>query len=194
MSIQSRTLRGSLFLAVLTFVLTGSPALSAATGEALWNALRSGGHVVLMRHAIAPGTGDPADFELGDCSTQRNLSERGREQARNIGERFRSNEVSDVAVYSSQWCRCLDTARLLGLGEVTPYEGLNSFFGRREQRDTRLAQMRELIDREAGGRTLVLVTHQVNITGLTGVFPSSGEMVVVKPGESGLEVVGTLPP
>lgn len=98
----------------LVLVAASLAALPAdAENAVLWSALRGGEHVVLMRHAVAPGTGDPAGFELDDCSTQRNLSERGREQARATGERFRANGVTDAAVYSSQWCRCLETARLL---------------------------------------------------------------------------------
>lgn len=187
-----RWTRFSVGCALLAALLVTWPAMAGT--ERLWEAVRGGGHVVLIRHAIAPGTGDPANFELGDCSTQRNLSERGREQARMIGERFRANGATDVAVYSSQWCRCLETAELLGLGEVRPFEGLNSFYGRRDDRETRVAEMHRLIADAPAQRTLILVTHQVNITALTDVFPRSGEMVVVRPGADGLEVLGTLSP
>jgi phosphohistidine phosphatase SixA len=158
----------------------------------LWRALASGGHVALIRHALAPGFGDPENFRVDDCTTQRNLSEAGRRQARDIGRRFRDNGVEDVRVYSSQWCRCLDTARLLGLGEVIVFAGLNSFFQDRTREAARTAEVKELIRIHAGGISLVLVTHQVNITALTGVFPQSGEIVILRPVGNDFEVLGSI--
>ncbi len=154
----------------------------AETGEAaLWAALREGGHVALMRHAIAPGVGDPAGFRLDDCTTQRKLSAQGRAQARAIGERFRANGITTAAVFSSQWCRCLDTARELALGEVAAFPGLNSFFAGRGEEARHTAAVRALIrERAHSPLPLVLVTHQVNITALTGVFPASGEIIVLR--------------
>ena len=164
----------ALLLPVLAF---GADADEAA----LWKALREGGHVALMRHAIAPGVGDPAGFRLDDCTTQRKLSAQGREQARAIGERFRTNGITTAAVFSSQWCRCLDTARELALGEVAAFPGLNSFFADRGEEARHTAAVRALIrERAHGAVPLVLVTHQVNITALTGVFPASGEIIVLR--------------
>jgi broad specificity phosphatase PhoE len=125
-------------------------ALLLATGparadEALWAALADGGHVALMRHALAPGTGDPNDFRLGDCSTQRNLDQTGREQARRTGQAFRERGVIVGQVLSSQWCRCLETAKLLALGEVYPFPPLNSFFGDRERAPKQTAAVRALL-------------------------------------------------
>ena len=123
-------------LVCLFLLLPLSAAAQTQTDEAgLWAALRDGGHVALIRHGLAPGTGDPPGFRVDDCRTQRNLSPAGRAQARAIGERFRANGIDTAAVFSSQWCRCLETARLLGLGEVQALPGLNSFFGRPQQRD-----------------------------------------------------------
>jgi len=79
------------------------------------------GYVAVMRHAIAPGTGDPSNFRLGDCQTQRNLSETGRQQARRLGQLLRDRQVPVTRVLSSQWCRCLETAKLLDLGQVEPF-------------------------------------------------------------------------
>ena len=107
-----------LLLACLGLLLPIAAACAETDEAALWAALREGGHVALMRHAIAPGVGDPAGFRLDDCTTQRKLSAQGRAQARAIGERFRANGIATAAVFSSQWCRCLDTARELALGEV----------------------------------------------------------------------------
>jgi len=151
--------------------------------------LRAGdvaGLVVLMRHAEAPGVGDPAGFRLRDCATQRNLSNDGREQAKRIGERLRRMGIGQAAVYSSQWCRCLDTARLLGIGEVREMPALNSFFGRSGERDTQVAEVRRLLAALLpGGSPVVLVTHQVVITALTGVHPASGESVLMRANGTG---------
>ena len=147
----------------------------------------------LIRHALAPGTGDPPGFRVNDCATQRNLSPAGRAQARAIGERFRANGIGAAVVFSSQWCRCLDTARELALGEVTPFAGLNSFFAGQgdEAQHTRAA--RTLIAEQAGtGKPLVLVTHQVNITALSGVYPSSGEIIVMRVDGDALSLAGRI--
>ena len=144
------------------------------------DALNVPGHVVLMRHALAPGTGDPSNFALSDCRTQRNLSKAGRDQAVRIGQRLRALGLQAADVYSSQWCRCLDTARLLGLGEVKELSELNSFFGRPGEREPSLKALRQWLSRTTFETTAVLVTHQVTITGLTDVYPGSGEMVLVK--------------
>jgi broad specificity phosphatase PhoE len=170
------------FLLACLGLLLPIAAACAETGEAaLWAALREGGHVALMRHAIAPGVGDPAGFRLDDCTTQRKLSAQGRAQARAIGERFRANGIATAAVFSSQWCRCLDTARELALGEVVAFPGLNSFFADRGEEARHTAAVRALIgERARSPLPLVLVTHQVNITALTGVFPASGEIIVLR--------------
>ena len=163
--------------------------------ERLWQALANGGHVALMRHAQAPGIGDPAEFDLDDCGTQRNLSEQGRAQAKGIGDRFRANGISSAQVQSSQWCRCLETARLLKLGKVQLNPALNSFFRDDAKESERTVAARALIQAqadEANNGPLVLVTHQVNITALTGVFPASGEIVVVKPTADGVETIGRI--
>ena len=183
------------------FVLT-LPLLAQAadtTGDTeLWEALAEGGHVALMRHALAPGTGDPAEFTLGDCATQRNLSARGREQARRIGQAFRDHGVPVGAVLSSEWCRCLDTAAELDLGPVKPFPALNSFFRDRSRGPQQTQELRQFIAQwaetdEAADGVVVMVTHQVNVTALTDVYPSSGEIVVLRPEPGGgFAVLGTL--
>lgn len=163
--------------------------------ESLWKALRTGGAVVLIRHALAPGTGDPSGFRLEDCVTQRNLSDEGRRQARAIGMAFRRNGISAARVLSSRWCRCLETARLLDLGTVEPFAPLDSFFSNPERAASQTAALREFLSRAAAGSPRVLVTHQVNITELTGVVPGSGEMIVVQADASGeVRVLGRLAP
>jgi len=174
-------------------LLWGGP---GSADESLWQALAEGGHVALMRHARAPGTGDPSAFKLDDCSTQRNLDQSGRDQATRTGEAFRERGVDVAQVLSSQWCRCLETARLLDLGEVEPLPALNSFFGRREHEPAQTAAVRDFLDGvDAEGPSFVLVTHQVNITALTGIYPASGEIVVLRLGGGEIfEVRGTIAP
>ncbi|MDJ0937395.1 MAG: histidine phosphatase family protein [Kiloniellales bacterium] len=149
--------------------------------------------MALIRHALAPGTGDPAAFTLEDCNTQRNLSDRGRGQAARIGDRFRERGIETVRVFSSQWCRCLETAELLGLGPVEELPILNSFYERRENEERQTRGLEGWLAEQDLDRPVVLVTHQVNITALTGVFPTSGEMVVIRRSQDGgLVVVGTI--
>ncbi len=179
-------LLGFLFL-VITF-----PAL-AVDEAVLWHALRSGSHIALMRHAIAPGVGDPEEFVLDDCGTQRNLSDAGRAQSRLIGDRFRRNGINAAAVFSSQWCRCLETAKLLNLGTVQALPMLNSFFRQFQRQTAQTEDLENWLAARYGERPAVLVTHQVNITALSGVYPSSGEIVVVKKDPAGkVAVLGTI--
>ncbi len=170
-----------------------APGPLAAEDEVLWRALGSPGHVALLRHALAPGTGDPAEFVLRDCSTQRNLSHEGRAQAARIGARFAANGIKQARVLSSQWCRCLETAKLLGLGPVEELPVLNSFFRRFERREPQTNGLKDWLAGQALDRPVVLVTHQVNITALTSVYPSSGELVVLRRAKDGaLSVLGTI--
>lgn len=185
---------GIAMVLVLVLGIAITPIAQAQEIAELWAALARGGHVALMRHALAPGTGDPAYFDLQDCSTQRNLSEEGREQARRIGQNFRAHGISIIPVYSSQWCRCLETARLFGLGPVKPLPALNSFFRDRSRETEQTAAVHAFIKEHAAGPSMVLVTHQVNITALTGLFPQSGEIIVLRPKGSKLEVLGRITP
>ncbi|WP_440997002.1 histidine phosphatase family protein [Arhodomonas sp. SL1] len=165
---------------------------AASTGDA-WAALREPGVVAVMRHAIAPGTGDPADFELGDCSTQRNLDDRGRAQARAIGAAFRDNGIRVDRILTSQWCRCRETARELGLAPVQEFPPLTSFFRDRSRAEEQTRRAREYLAHLPPGRMVLLVTHQVNITALTGVYPRSGEALAVTAEEDGtVRVVGRI--
>jgi phosphohistidine phosphatase SixA len=160
----------------------------------LWSQLRNGtGYVVLLRHAITtPGTGDPDNFVLTDCSTQRNLSDEGRAQSARIGEAFRRRNIQITQVLSSQYCRCLDTARLMNLGEVVESPMLNSFFEDRNSGPAQTEQVRQAIlaHREQAG-VLIMVTHMVNITAISGVSPRMGGAVVMRANTNGeLEVAG----
>jgi phosphohistidine phosphatase SixA len=152
---------------------------------------------VLFRHATAPGVGDPAGFKLDDCATQRNLGEQGRAEARRLGALFREKKVQVGAVLTSQWCRTRETARL-AFGEQLPRDEpvFNSFFSQSPaQRDAQTARARDLIARWKGPGTLVVVTHQVNITALTGIGAASAQGVVLRANGAGEpKVVGTIEP
>src|SRR5688572_11503466 len=176
-------LAGALPLAGLLAFAWQPPTIRA---ESLaWDALEAGGHVALIRHADAPGTGDPPSFELGDCSTQRNLSAGGQAQAARLGAAFRTNGVTVDQVLSSGWCRCIETATIaFGTAEVWP--PLHSFFRDAGTEAAQTAEVRARVAAWEGPGTLVLVTHQVNITALTDIFPAAGEIVVLAPaGERG---------
>lgn len=182
-------------LGLAALLSAAAPAL--ADDAALWRALAGGGHVAIMRHATAPGTGDPQNFKLDDCATQRNLSEAGRAEARAIGDRFRAEGVKVGKVVTSQWCRARDTATLLGLGPVTEDARINSFFDspdRASGLSAAAASTAALAETPRSGPVTVFVTHQVNVTAATGVYPASGEIVVAKPTDAGLEVLGSIKP
>ncbi|MES2685952.1 MAG: histidine phosphatase family protein [Pseudomonadota bacterium] len=162
-----------------------------------WPELAEPGAIVLFRHATAPGIGDPANFKLNDCPTQRNLDDTGRAEARRLGEQFRSRKIKVGAVLSSQWCRTRETARLaFGNEAVKDEPAFNSFFTRSAGiSDAQTAQARAILSRWRGPGTLVVVTHQVNITALTGAYAVSAEGVVLRPAADGsLKVVGRVTP
>ncbi|MDP3606230.1 MAG: histidine phosphatase family protein [Polaromonas sp.] len=169
---------------------------SAAAADA-WPELNQAGTIVLFRHATAPGIGDPANFKLNDCPTQRNLDDKGRAEARKLGEQFRSRKINVGAVLTSQWCRTRDTAHLaFGKEAVKDEPAFNSFFSRSAGiSDAQTAQARTILARWRGPGTLVVVTHQVNITALTGVSSASAEGVVLRPAADGsLQVLGRVTP
>jgi hypothetical protein len=160
----------------------------------LFKRMKSGGHILMIRHAYAPGSGDPGNFKIGDCATQRNLNDSGRSQARAIGDWLRSKGIKDAKVYSSQWCRCLETATLLGLGPVAELPALNSFYGRPQNREPNIKALRSFIATlPADGELVIFVTHFENILEITGEGVSPGEGVVVKIKKGGAyDVLGVL--
>lgn len=177
---------------LLPGVLVPAGGAGAAGEAALWSALADGSAAALMRHAFAPGTGDPPDFDLADCATQRNLDATGRDQARRTGDDFRRNGIEAATVLSSAWCRSRETAEQLGLGPVAIRPALNSFFGDRSQAAARTAGLRRILADWRGQGPLILVTHQVNITALTGGWVRSGEIVVVS-ADAEARLLGRLP-
>ena len=165
----------------------------SAGAQSGWSTLQDG-TVVLFRHASAPGVGDPLHFRLGDCSTQRNLDAAGRTQAQSIGEQFRMRRIPVRKVVSSQWCRARETAQLAFPGLANDAEAFNSFFEEAARSEEQTAAARAMLGQWKGPGVLVVVTHQVNITALTGIAPASGEGVIIRPLLGRLEVLGRLQP
>lgn len=165
---------------------------SAQTDEQLWTLLKSGGQVILMRHAITtPGAGDPAGMRLDDCSTQRNLTDEGRQHARRIGDAFRARGVNLGPVLASPWCRCIETARL-AFGKAEAWQPLANLFGRSGNEDKQVAELRAFVS-QTRQANVALVSHGSTIVALTGVSLGTGEMVIVTPKGSGeFAVIGRL--
>jgi phosphohistidine phosphatase SixA len=183
----------AIVLAGVAVALKEAHSEARSTEDSAWTALRNGGHIALLRHAVAPGTGDPDGFRLDDCGSQRNLSADGREQARRIGDALRARGVRVDHVYSSAWCRCLETARLLDVGPVTVFPPLNSFFRNPGAKDDQMVPLTSFIGAADPDGVYVMVTHQVVITELTNVVPGSGEIVVIRPEtEVGDRIVGRI--
>ena len=164
------------------FVVALAISTNALADEKLWSLLKGGGQVVLIRHTITtPGVGDPPGFRLDDCSTQRNLTDAGRRHARRIGEEWRARKIPVERVLSSPWCRCLETARL-AFGKSETSEALSNLFGRGENRERQVREMRAMVAAKPGRGNLVLVTHGSTIAALTGINPDTGEMVILTQG------------
>ncbi len=182
--------------ALLAWLAFGAGGTVGAGGvdEAAWREIERGGVAILLRHAATqPGIGDPESFRLDDCATQRNLSAAGREQARRFGAAILARKVRIDEVRTSHWCRCIDTATLAFPGrEVRRVEALDSFFADRQPAPRRTAQLTSDLEQLAPPRNVVLVTHQVNITALTGQSVAAGEALVVRATAAGVQVVGRI--
>lgn len=170
-------------ISIFLLVLVSWPAAGPAFADSMTLkelAKDSRGKVLLIRHALAPGSGDPSNFNINDCSTQRNLNDEGQEQAKQIGENLRKAGVKIGKVYSSQWCRCVDTAKLMNVGAVQTFEGLNSFYEMTDKEDEWIGKLKRLIDSlDTSGELVVMVTHFVTISAITSEGPSSGGGVVL---------------
>ena len=181
-----------LVLCVSSAAVAEDAAAPEDTGT-LWAALRAGGQVALVRHgATAGGVGDPPGFRLEDCATQRNLTDKGRAEARQLGEQFRSEDVAVGKLISSQWCRCQETAALMDLGPVELTSTFNNAFTLRDRVGTLTAGARAVVAGWTQPDTLVVVTHGANILPLTGEMPEEGGMVIVKPNPGSAAKLRTL--
>ena len=178
----------------LIILATGLLVAWQARAVETWAALREPGAVLIVRHAeTVPGIGDPLGFRIDDCATQRNLSEAGRKQAVAMGRMLADRGITVAKVESSRWCRCADTARLaFPRLPVTYLDALNSFFDDRSTADAQTRALRARIAAWKGPGVLVLVTHQVNISALTGQPTAMGEAVVLRPAGDGVNVLGTV--
>jgi phosphohistidine phosphatase SixA len=155
--------------------------------------LQDGQHVLLMRHADAPGYGDPAGYVLGQCATQRNLGDVGKKQAKTIGAWLGQQGIASAQVFSSPWCRCLDTAQLLNKGAVS----LGSFFDNMALEKKQTKALEAFIQNElakAAKVPVILVTHHVNIQAYTGKVVGVGDMVLVKVNPKGQHLSHTVYP
>ncbi len=163
---------------------------SLIASEDLWSELKPGDKLIFIRHAYAPGGGDPDNFDLQDCSTQRNLNDQGIAQSVELGKLFQEHQTPIDIVYSSQWCRCKDTAQY-AFGEYQELSSLNSTFEGeyKKNHNQQMIELRSLVENWSPYQgNLVFVTHYVIIGGLLGYYPSSGEIVVT---DQSLKVVGT---
>jgi phosphohistidine phosphatase SixA len=177
-------------LLALLFLLALPP--QAHASEAVWALLKQSGHHVLLRHANAPGIGeDPPGIDLKNCALQRNLDNTGRSQARAIGDAFRRHGIAQARLVSSQFCRALETARLLRLGPVEQLAALNYVNFENPQLDALMASTVRFL--KNSNRLTVAVTHISNVKALTSVTPASAEMVVVRFDAAGkLSVAGRI--
>jgi len=164
--------------------------VKADLNKKLINQLEEGGKLIFIRHAYAPGSGDPDNFNLNDCSTQRNLSKEGQRQAKYIGEFFRNNKVKIDKVLSSEWCRCKETAKI-AFKNFSTNSFLNSFYSSKfaKNKDKQVKALKEYIKKFKSDKNLVLVTHYVLISELLNYGPSSGEIVV---SNKNLNIIGSL--
>ncbi len=175
-------------------LLAACLAPAASADEALWAKLKAGGHVVLIRHASTEaGLGDPPGFKIGDCATQRNLSDAGREEARRLGRQFKFRAINFTTVRSSQWCRCLETARLAFGEEPEPWPVLNSLHAVASGEAALVKEVNALAAKVKPPYNAVLVTHNFNIRALTGVSPKEAEIIIARSVGGKLEVVGRIP-
>lgn len=176
--------------AVIAFLVLAFPAMATEAG---WALLREGGHVVVMRHAYALGTVDPAGFDIEKCNTQRNLSDRGRQQARRIGSLFAARAAPTERVLSSRLCRALETGRI-AFGEklVEPFPELDPPPADAEKAAEAIAAVLETIRNHSGSDNLVLVTGLETIRALTGGSAREGEALVVTPAGTGLHVLARI--
>src|SRR5262249_32439664 len=184
-------------LAALVVWLAHGSVVAADEPQDAWAALAAGGHIALIRHANAPPGfgGDPPGFRLDDCSTQRNLDDMGRAQAKALGDAFRRHGVRVDPVLASPVCRCLDTASLMAVGSVERSLALLPDLDRANR--VRLRELKDIVSRWRGPGTLVLVTHGFTIEPLVGTIPQQAETLVLKPvpgSETAMDVVGRIAP
>lgn len=177
---------------IFVFVLCLFIVSPAGATEAGWGLLRNGGQVVLLHHAFAPGTGDPANFDIDNCATQRNLSDRGEHQARRIGALFGARAAPIDHVETSRFCRCRDTALIAFRDQEVIENDALDWFPDDEENEARLQRIREQIRSYTGSGNIILVTHGEVIKALLGASSREGEAVIVSRGQDSLGVAGSV--
>jgi phosphohistidine phosphatase SixA len=163
---------------LIIFISINSP-IKADSNQNVINELKRGGNLIFIRHAYAPGGGDPKNFDINDCKTQRNLSNSGRDQAKKIGFYFKENNIPIGKVYSSEWCRCKETASI-AFNNFETKSFLNSFFSSQfaKNKDPQMKKLKTFISNWNEDKNLVFVTHYVVISESLNYAPSSGEIVI----------------
>ncbi len=149
------------------------------TNENLIKKLKKGGNIIFIRHALAPGSGDPENFNIKNCSTQRNLNTEGIEQSKKIGLFFSNNSINVDLVLSSEWCRCKDTAKF-AFNQYRTFSPLNSFYSEKFQKNksNQVRDLKKYLSKWKGDENIILVTHYVVILEILGKAVSSGEIVI----------------
>ena len=192
-------MKKSLYLLSYSLIFALTTQISSANELAIWDKLQGTapkGYVLLLRHSLAPGVGDPANFTLNDCSTQRNLSAVGRKDARDVGQWLQRRQIKIARVESSRWCRAVETATLLNLGKVRLNKNLDSLFQETDalNHPQTIKVRKQIVSHRNKSGLLVLVGHFVNIGVLTNVGVDSGEGVLVRAdGKGNIKVVGATP-
>ena len=176
------------FLIIILISLT-TP-IKADLNKNLLNQLEDGGKLIFIRHAYAPGNGDPNNFNLNDCSTQRNLNKEGRDQAKYIGEFFKKNKIKIDKVLSSEWCRCKETAEI-AFKDFSTNSFLNSFYSSKfaKNKQKQIKMLNNYVKKFTSDKNLILVTHYVLISEVLDYAPSSGEIVV---SDKNLNIIGSI--
>ena len=168
------------FFKIITIIFISlTSSIKADSQKKIINELKEGGKIIFIRHAYAPGNGDPENFDKKDCSTQRNLNKDGIEQSKKIGQFFIKNQIIINEIFSSEWCRCKDTAKY-AFGKFKTFDALNSFYQAKffKNKDKQIKDLKKFIKTWDDDRNLILVTHYVVISEMLGVGVNSGEIIV----------------
>ena len=168
-----------IFKIIIIIFISLTSSIKADSQQKLINKLKEGGKIIFIRHAYAPGNGDPHNFDKKDCSTQRNLNDQGIKQAKKIGLFFLKNQIIVDDIYSSEWCRCKDTAKY-AFGEFKTFDALNSFYQAKfsKNKDKQIKDLKRFIEIWNDDKNLILVTHYVVISEMLGAGIGSGEIIV----------------
>ena len=174
----------------IIIIISFTTPIKADLNKNLINQLEDGGKLIFIRHAYAPGNGDPNNFNLNDCSTQRNLNSSGQKQAKRLGEFFNVNKIKIYKVLSSEWCRCKETADI-AFKDFSTNSFLNSFYSSKyaKNKDKQVEELNNYIKRFKSKKNLIFVTHYVLISEVLNYGPSSGEIVV---SDKNFNIIGTI--